>query len=1092
VCAHVGAGAPADAPVQEEETKRVNALAIVEVLQKDLGLHVFKKELRALLQVEGIGAASTSDVKDQVKDVTEVPKVEKTEGTEKQQQATDKPQGAAKKPAEEIKKELRALEQKVEEATKPSSPEEGEAKDEGADVGKDSAVKAAEPGSRTLVVEALLDALCEERWWPTAEQIQSAMAGELKKLRAELELILGPKLASALADGQNIHYVRNLLDQAQSDRTAVEELKAFLHGIADPDGARSVPSTAGADESLQASASNGTDVSLTDSSASYLGGSTRRPNTKTDPKTHSNKLTYESTASPLRTGGSSSKKQSAKENEAKRDKDVTVDENNIAPDASADGPTNPPRPGLKWVEVEEAPEGTLIRNAALAKALEERAKERVEFTKEELEAFNVTGLSFDSFIMVGLYRIFKVDAGPSTLKLQAKAEQEQALQTVQKRGKKHGVSPFLARITKPIVKQLSTNPPEVKRPFPIDQLPPPKHIPARHPEVEWTPWLNPKTGKLHEPIAVPPKSRGSSRARSREYSKLMGDATTDIRRSAQEDHNAYWRRAASPSHAIEYRRWYCLGSPVPGWSPHSSIPSLVQKTPWHEQKIDIPFKMGSRFTQRVGGLAPEKMTVMTMLIGDLKEERSRANFVVQGQNSLKSVRTLVMHGSYDQAVRNALDALHKFKVAGKYGAAFAQEINNAEDYVIALIKDDMDRLLAVTKDAVQRELFDKASEQIPQLRKANIWLAAKNVVYPPARQLTLKEVRDGISRESFPEGMQVVEELMQEIITKAAASSQSLVQASLHKFFSSMRPQLDLTDKDTMKSLKEAEERRNSFPPEIITDGRSYHCVFDLKPPDMPDKLKISQRVAVRGERTLASGAVDIGNDWMSGTITSWNQRASKYRVQYDDDFEWISWPPMKNPAIEIEIDMYPEDVLITASGFNVRSITQEHPELGRKVAIVAFTLVPIGSGCNLYGNVDVSVKGVKSGKSLFEDEVETLQVLILPPEILRPATCYLVHDSITNDPITTAIVEFVREDDEKFVFAGGETVQLDDGVYVMDVRGNATSGHPWTSYSTTCVLVDGRTRAPENATSRVVLNRHMSRSFNCPTLSLLRVKVHM
>ena len=1090
MCAHVGAGAPADAHVQDEETKRVNALVIVEVLQKDLGLHVFKKELRALLQVEGIGAASTSDVKDEVKDVTEVPKVEKTEGTEKQLVATGKPQGAAKKPAEVIKNELRALEKKVEETTKPSSPLEGEAKDEGTDVGKDGAVKAAEPGSRTLVVEALLDALCEERWWPTAEQIQSTTAGELKKLRAELELILGPKLASALADGQDIHYVRNLLDQAQSDRTAVEELKTFLHGMADPDWASSVPSTAGANESLQASAANGMDVSLTDSSASYLGGSTARPNTKTDPKTPSNRLPYEPTASPLRTGGSSPKKKSAKENEAKRDKHMTVDEENAAPNAGADGPTNPPRPGLKWVEVEEAPEGTLIRNTALAKALEKR----VEFTEEELEAFHVTGLSFDSFIMVGLYRIFKVDAGPSTLKqtVQAKAEQEQALQTVQNKGKRKGVSPFLARITKPIVKQLSTNPPEVKRPFPIDQLPPPRHIPARHPEVEWTPWLNPKTGKVHEPIAVPPKSRGSSRARSREYSKLMGDATTDIRRSAQEEHNAYWRRAASPSHAIEYRRWYCLGSPVPGWSPHSSIPSLVQKTPWHEQKIDIPFKMGSRFTQRVGGLAPEKMTVMTMLIGDLKEERSRANFVVQGQDSLKSVRTLVMHGSYDQAVRNALDALHKFKVAGKYGAAFAQEINNAEDYVIALIKDDMDRLLAVTKDAVQRELFDKASEQIPKLRKANIWLAAKNVVYPPARQLTHKEVRDGISRESFPEGMGVVEELMQEIIKKAAANSQSLVMASLQKFFSAMRPQLELTDKDTMKSLKEAEERRNSFPPEIVTDGRSYHCVFDLKPPDMPDKLKIHQRVAVRGERTLASGAVNSGNDWMSGTITSWNQRASKYKVQYEDDYEWISWPPENNPAIEVEIDMYPEDVLITANGYNVRSITQEHPELGRKVAIVAFTLVPIGSNYNLYGNVDVSVKGVKSGKSLFADEVETLQVLILPPEILRPATCYLVHDSITNEPITTAIVEFVREDDEKFVFAGGETVQLDDGVYVMEVRGNAASGHPWTSYSTACVLVDGRTRAPENATSHVILNRHMSRSFNCPTLPLLRVKVHM
>ena len=54
-------------------------------------------------------------------------------------------------------------------------------------------------------------------------------------MRAELELILGPKLASALADGQDIEYVRDLLEQAQSDRTAVEELKAFLHGIADPD-----------------------------------------------------------------------------------------------------------------------------------------------------------------------------------------------------------------------------------------------------------------------------------------------------------------------------------------------------------------------------------------------------------------------------------------------------------------------------------------------------------------------------------------------------------------------------------------------------------------------------------------------------------------------------------------------------------------------------------------------------------------------------------------------------------------------------------------------------------------------------------------
>ena len=983
---------------------RVKALAVVDVLQKDLGLHVFKKELRALLLDEGIGAAGAG--------------------------ASD-----AEPPA---------------------------------------------PGSSTLAIEALLDALCEERWWPTAEQIQSATAGELKKMRAELELILGPKLASALADGQDIEYVRDLLEQAQSDRTAVEELKAFLHGIADPDEAGGLPASAGADASLRASTATGMDMSMTES-ALYLGDSSGRPNTKGRGKSPGTKLPYlESQSSPLRTGSSSPKKKTEREKETGRHATAETDEDADRSSKEHGAQAEPPQPGMKWLEVQEEPTGTLIHNAALARALEQR----VEFTKEELEAFMITELSSDSFIRVG-EKFFKIAVSDKPQKIvEAEAEKISTAEhdptpiQTKKKGKK-GVSPFLAKITKPIVKQLSTNPPQIRKPFAIDQLPPPRHIAARTPEVEWTAWLNPKTGKLHEPIPVPPKSRGSSRARSREYSKLMGDATTDMRRSAQEDHDAYWRRAKSPSHAIEYRRWYHLGSPVPGWSPHSSLPSRDPKTPWHEQKIDIPFKMGSRFTQRVGGIAPEKVTVMTMLIGDLKEERSRANFVFQGQNSLKSVRTLVSHGSYDKAVKNALDAVHKFKAAGKHGAVYAKEIKNADDYVIALVKDDMDRLLAVAKDAVERNLFDKASEQIPKLRKANTWLAAKNVVYPPARQLTHKEVRDGISRDSFPEGMGVVDELMQEIIKKAAASSKSLVQASLQKFFSAMRPQLDLAGEDTMKSVKEAEERRNSFPPELVTDGRSYHCVFDLKPMDLPEKLKINQRVAVRGERSLASGAVGSADGWMSGTITSWNQRASKYKVQYDDDYEWIGWPPERNPAVEIEIDMYPEDVVISASGYSVRSITMEHPELGRKVAIVAFTLFPIGGDYNLYGNVDVSVKGVKSGKSLFEDDAQTKKVLILPPELLRPATCYLVHDSTTNEPLTSAIVEFVRQkDEERFLFGAGETVQLEDGVYDMEVRGNATSGHPWTSYSTTCVLANGRTRAPENATSRIILNRHVNRSF--------------
>jgi hypothetical protein len=233
-----------------------------------------------------------------------------------------------------------------------------------------------------------------------------------------------------------------------------------------------------------------------------------------------------------------------------------------------------------------------------------------------------------------------------------------------KKGKK-GLSPFLAKITRPLVKELSTKPPAFKLPFPVDHIPPPKFIPARSPDVEWTPWLNPKTGKLHEPIPVPLPHRGSSRQRSREYSKLLGDATIEDRAHAQAEHDASWRRARSATHGTEYRRWYHLEEPVPGWSPHSTVISRPPATPWREQKIEIPFKMGSRFTQRVGSVAPEKITAITMLACDLKEERGRANMVIDGQHALKSVRTLVQQSAYDRALQTADKALQQFKAAGK-------------------------------------------------------------------------------------------------------------------------------------------------------------------------------------------------------------------------------------------------------------------------------------------------------------------------------------------------------------------------------------------------------------------------------------------
>jgi hypothetical protein len=118
------------------------------------------------------------------------------------------------------------------------------------------------------------------------------------------------------------------------------------------------------------------------------------------------------------------------------------------------------------------------------------------------------------------------------------------------------------------------------------------------------------------------------------------------------------------------------------------------------------------------------------------------------------------------------------------------------------------------------------------------------------------------------EGMGVIDALLQEIIKKAASGSIALVTASLSKFFSSMRPELNLEDEATQELVKQAEQRRNRLPDEIITDGRTYVSVFDLKPPNLPEKLKINQRVLVRGERVLASGAsVAADEDWMSGEM---------------------------------------------------------------------------------------------------------------------------------------------------------------------------------------------------------------------------------
>lgn len=675
-----------------ETVTYVNALAIVDVLQKDLGVHVYKKELRPLLVFEGIGQ-----------------------------------QGA-------------------------------------------------------LAVETLLDALSEQTWLPTEEQIANDTGGELKRMRSELEFILGPKLATALTDGQDVEYVKVLLEQAQNDRTAVEELKAFLGGLTSTQNGSKTGTNDGdletsfvREESRSMSA-----MSLNDlQSPAHARGKT--PKTPTGGKTlqatgkSQNDLPYLK-GSSANLGRSSPGKHSAiKTFASEDDHSVTKTQQVQSPVQNEIAPI-----GSVWEEIGslEPQTGSEVRSIQLEMGL----VKKLEFSKEEVDKFGVPNLSYDSYIQVGskYYKpampAKKTPVAPgkdeveedlqgqendeSTWQAETITSQSQELVQRTSKPKKsgaRGVSPFLAKITKPIVKELSAKdypPPAVKKPIPVDQIPPPRHIAQRDPDFQWIPWTNPKTGKLHEPIPVPSRSRGSSRQRSREFSKLMGDATIDERRRKQQDHDAFWKRAPSPSGprvtAIEYKGWYHLDQPVPGWSPHTTIVSHPAVSPWHEQKIDIPFKMGSRFTQRIGGLAPERLTVISMLVDNLKEERGRANFVLDGQAALKSVRTFVLQDAFDRAVKTADDALQKFKAAGKFGRTHAKEIQDAEGFVIKVVKHEMDRLLAFAKDSVERSQFDKASQQIPKLRKAATWLLAKGVVYPEAREPTQLEKRNGIGQEGFP------------------------------------------------------------------------------------------------------------------------------------------------------------------------------------------------------------------------------------------------------------------------------------------------------------------------------------------------------
>eukprot|EP00961_Rhodomonas_salina_P132783 1787610-Rhodomonas_salina.1 len=650
---------------------------------------------------------------------------------------------------------------------------------------------------------------------------------------------------------------------------------------------------------------------------------------------------------------------------------------------------------------------------------------------------------------------------------------------------------------KPYVSSLETKAPVVSQKWPYGKLS--KEI-AHKSTFEWKTWEDKKTGMVHEPIPVPLPELGSSRKRGNEFYSQMSQAAKGERESM--DHSKdFWRKLSRPNMAVEYMRWQLLEQPIAGFSSPHLIEPKKNPTPWKPLKNVSQFKMGSRHADPQTE-AIEQLTPTTMLTNDLKVERNKSKMVLEGTECLKRTRLHVIRGSYDLALEETEAARSKFKSAGKYGQMYAKEVENPQHRVVAMIKAEMDKLLKVAKEALERSQWDKAMSHIPRLRQVSqlwswtrvhhvvctdmevwfqacAWLDAQGVVYPEAREATHWEIRKQISRVSFPEGMKVIDDVQRDIEQSQRAAALQLDTTSTASFFAAVLPVLDLSDHVQLAEVEAATNKRNRLPKNITADGSTYLMVVDLKSPDLPEKIKVGTPVFVRGERTLDSGKSPGAEDWLSGTVVSWNIRGDKYKVQYDnDDYEWIQTPT----DLEVEINMFPEEVLIEADGFVVRSMTHQHPKLGKKVAVVAFTIVPPSPGYDLtlFREIELRVTGVKSQKRLVEDGPRS-RALILPPKFLQPGSMYTIYDSITGKMLDGEVDFIHTEDQTTTTFAAGQPVELPkEGVYTIVARGEKEIGYPYTSEYSTCMWNAAlQTQKEENQRGevRLHLNKHIARA---------------
>jgi hypothetical protein len=272
-----------------------------------------------------------------------------------------------------------------------------------------------------------------------------------------------------------------------------------------------------------------------------------------------------------------------------------------------------------------------------------------------------------------------------------------------------------------------------------------------------------------------------------------------------------------------------------------------------------------------------------------------------------------------------------------------------------------------------------------------------------------------------------VDGLLRETLAAQRDAALRVEAASMRAYLDGVTAAFDANGTLARDSVEQATRRRNRMPRAVVADGRAYVLVVDARAADVPGRFEMGTRLRVQGAGVLGSGRRDDGTRARFGTVTGFNESSSKYKVQYPDDFEWLSWPQAGTGSAagpyRVEIDIYPEDVAVDVPGFRVSSrvvnLARAAPRTDAGLLLVTFAVTPRGPPFDaaLFGPVPVSVVGVKSRKSLL-DPAHPAVVEVAPPPFLLPARRYIVVDAVRNRVLPAAVAEFHHlESGERLVF---------------------------------------------------------------------------